>query len=38
MGLVTHRVTKKGFRSSYISSSYPRLILARHQGAAPSPT
>jgi hypothetical protein len=29
--LFTRRVTTKGFRSTYISSSSPRLILARRK-------
>jgi hypothetical protein len=32
-GLSTRRVTPKGFRSTYISSSSPRLILARRKPA-----
>ena len=34
-GLATRRVTLKGFRSVYISSSSSRLILARRKGTPP---
>jgi len=34
-GLATRKVTPKGFRSVYISSSSPRLILARRKGTPP---
>jgi len=35
VGLATHRVTQKGFKKFYISSSFSRLILALHKNTPP---
>ena len=37
VGLATHRVTQKGFKKFYISSSFSRLILALGKSAPIGP-